>query len=66
MSLFKNSVSDLVESVNKARVSLPTGTAKAKEGCLKLYYAIINYFMKGYTADDNNTTVDAKIQTFKQ
>lgn len=54
-----------VESVIKARFTLPTETTKAQEGYLLSYLTIINYLLKRYPTDDNVATVDANIRIFK-
>lgn len=66
MWLFKQCLNILIESLFKACVLLSTNTAKTQENCLTSHYAIINYVLKQYGMDENNTTVDADIGTFKQ
>lgn len=55
-----------VQFVIKTRVALPTETALAREGCLKLYSAIANYLLKQYAAVDNIAVLDGDSCTFKK
>lgn len=66
MWLFKNYLADPVEAVSKAQVAFRTQTAKSKEGCLASFSTIVKYPLKRSAMDDNITTVDANIRTFKQ
>lgn len=46
--LVKHYLRGPVKSVIKARVPLPTETARAQESCLKSFHAIYNYLLKRY------------------
>lgn len=54
------------KSVIKALVASSTDTARVQEAYLTSCSAIINYLLKRYPTDDNITTADAAVQTFKQ
>lgn len=65
MWLFKHYRSVLIECVIKARVTLPTDSAKTQEGYLTLHSVIANYLLKTCQREDNLATVDADIRIFK-
>lgn len=66
MSLFKCYSIGSVKFVITPRVALSSRAAKAQEGFLSLYLAIINYILKIYRTHDKIAPVDGHIQTFEQ
>lgn len=65
MCLFKQHRNNPVESVVKARVALSTETARAQEGCLMSYLAIVYYLLNRNATENNIAIVDDYIHTFK-
>lgn len=48
----------------KAQVELPTQTAKALEGWLTSYSAVVNLLLKCYAKNDNIAVIDGDIRQF--
>lgn len=65
MWLFEHYLNRPVESVINARFALPAETARAQNGCLTSYFAIINWLLKRYEIDKNITIVDTDIRAYK-
>lgn len=66
MWLFKQYLNGPVETLIKARVTLPTKTVMSKEGCFISFSAIVNYMLNLFATDDNIATVNVGIKNLQQ
>lgn len=66
MWLFRGYLTGLVEAVVKPFVTRLNSVQTGNVGCLQAYYEVVQFLMKRYAIDDNNTNVDKKVDDLRQ